>query len=135
MVCRIVVVYDSSDTCNPTPFGRQRNLKHFGPRRIELTHAYATRCRAARCATAMPMKTVDVLLEERGIALRQLAEWSALDIERVEAIVDGRWLPSPAERQKIAAALGVDAATVSWGHTMNPRNVRYHRFGLKEDFN
>jgi lambda repressor-like predicted transcriptional regulator len=83
----------------------------------------------------MPMKTVDVLLEERGIALRQLAEWSALDIERVEAIVDGRWLPSPAERQKIAAALGVDAATVSWGHTMNPRNVRYHRFGLKEDFN
>jgi hypothetical protein len=29
--------------------------------------------------------------------------------------------------------VGVDQ--ISWGHTMNPRNVRYHRFGLKEDFN
>ena len=34
-----------------------------------------------------------------------------------------------------AVALGVSVETISWGHTMNPRNVRYHRFGLKEDFN
>jgi hypothetical protein len=53
----------------------------------------------------------------------------------VLAIVDGRWLASPAERAAIAAALGVAVETISWGHTMNPRNVRYHRFGLKEDFN
>lgn len=81
------------------------------------------------------MKTVDVLLEELGLSIDELAERSALDSERVLAIVDGRWLSSPQERQRIATALGVDPGQISWGHTMNPRNVRYHRFGLKEDFN
>ncbi len=80
------------------------------------------------------MKTIDVLLEELGWSVDQLAGKCDLPGGRVAAIVDGRWLPSPQERQQIAAALGVDGATISWGHTMNPRNVRYHRFGLKEDF-
>ena len=62
-------------------------------------------------------------------------EASRLPADRVLAIVDGRWLANPAERAALAAALGVPATEVSWGHTMNPRNVRYHRFGLKEDFN
>jgi len=35
----------------------------------------------------------------------------------------------------LAAALDVPISEVSWGHTMNPRNVRYHRYGLKENFN
>ena len=81
------------------------------------------------------MKTVDVLLEELSLSIDQLAEKSALPAERVLAIVDGRWLASPAERGAIAAALGVPIEEISWGHTMNPRNVRYHRFGLREDFN
>jgi hypothetical protein len=81
------------------------------------------------------MKTVDVLLEELNLSIDQLAEKSALPAERVLAIVDGRWLASPAERGVIAAALGVPIEEISWGHTMNPRNVRYHRFGLREDFN
>lgn len=80
------------------------------------------------------MKTVDVLLEELELSLDELATQCKLPTERVEAIVDGRWLPSPEERSKIAAALGVETTSISWGHTMNPRNVRYHRFGLKEDF-
>lgn len=46
----------------------------------------------------------------------------------------GRWTPSPTERQRIAAAFGIDAESVSWGHTMDPRNVRYRQFGMKEDF-
>ncbi len=81
------------------------------------------------------MKTVDVLLEELGLSIDELAQRSSLDPERVLAIVDGRWLTSPQERERIAAALSVDPSLISWGHTMNPRNVRYHRFGLKEDFN
>jgi len=81
------------------------------------------------------MKTLDLLLEEMQLSLDQLAEQSGLQVERVEAITDGRWLPSPTERQRIAAAVGVPVEEVSWGHTMSPRNVRYHRFGLKEDFN
>jgi transcriptional regulator with XRE-family HTH domain len=82
----------------------------------------------------MPIRTIDVLLEDTDTTLEELAQRSGLDIERVAAIAHGRWTPSPAEREKLAAALGVVVDEVSWGHTMNPRNVRYHRFGLKEDF-
>jgi ribosome-binding protein aMBF1 (putative translation factor) len=81
------------------------------------------------------MKTVDVVLEELQWSLDDLSARCQLDVERVAAIVDGRWLPSPQERERIAKALGIPAAEISWGHTMSPRNVRYHRFGLKEDFN
>jgi lambda repressor-like predicted transcriptional regulator len=81
------------------------------------------------------MKTVDVVLEELQWSLDDLAAKCALEVERVAAIVDGRWLASPKEREHIAAAIGLPVAEISWGHTMNPRNVRYHRFGLKEDFN
>jgi len=89
--------------------------------RIDMRHAPA-------------MKTVDLLLEELNLSIEELAETSGLEPERVLAIVDGRWLASPAERQRIAAALSFDVNQISWGHTMNPRNIRYHRFGLKEDF-
>jgi transcriptional regulator with XRE-family HTH domain len=81
------------------------------------------------------MKSVDLVLEELGVSIESLAQRSGLDPERTAAIVDGRWLPSPEDRRKIAAALGMAADQISWGHTMSPRNVRYHRFGLKEDFN
>ena len=78
--------------------------------------------------------SIDVLFESSGIGITELAQRSGLTAQRVRSIVRGRWLPSPAQRQAIANALGVDVADVSWGHTMHPRNVRYHRFGLKEDF-
>jgi hypothetical protein len=80
------------------------------------------------------MKTVDVLLEELNLSVDELAQRCGMLPERTLAIVDGRWLASPAERAAIAAALGVAVDSISWGHTMSPRNVRYHRFGLKEDF-
>ena len=53
---------------------------------------------------------------------------------RDQAIAVGRWTPSPQERQRIAAAFGVSIDEISWGHNMDPRNIRYHRFGLKENF-
>ena len=80
------------------------------------------------------MKTVDVLLEELDIYVDELAKRCGLEAERVGAIVDGRWLPSPHERAAIAAVLAMPPEEISWGHTMSPRNVRYHRFGLREDF-
>ncbi|MBX3434552.1 MAG: helix-turn-helix transcriptional regulator [Pirellulales bacterium] len=80
------------------------------------------------------MKTIDAVFENSPHSLDDLAAACGLAEERVAAILDGRWLPNPGERAALAAALGVDVAQVSWGHTMNPRNVRYHRYGLKEDF-
>ena len=80
------------------------------------------------------MKTIDLLFEESGLSLNELAEQSRLPEARLMDILKGRWTPSPKDRQKIAAAFQVEPDTISWGHTMAPRNIRYHRYGLKEDF-
>lgn len=80
------------------------------------------------------MKTIDLLFEETQFAVEDVAERARLSPERVEAIAVGRWTPNPDERRRIAAAFGVTVEEISWGHSMDPRNIRYHRFGLKENF-
>jgi transcriptional regulator with XRE-family HTH domain len=80
------------------------------------------------------MKTVEHLFELAGLAVEDIAERAGLPIERVAAIAEGRWTPSPEDRERIAGAFGVQVEEVSWGHSMNPRNIRYRRHGLKENF-
>ncbi len=80
------------------------------------------------------VRTIDLIFEETGLGIEEVAAKSSLPIERVEAIALGRWTPSPEQRAKIAAAFGVSVEEIAWGHTMDPRDVRYRRFGLKEDF-
>ena len=80
------------------------------------------------------MTTIERLIETTGVPLDEIALRSGLSAQRVRAIAEGRWTPSPQERASIAAAFGVNVDEISWGHSMNPRNVRYRRFGLKEDF-
>ena len=77
--------------------------------------------------------TVDRLLEQSDFSLDDIVAKTALNKERAKAIISGRWLPSATERKAIAAALGVNVDDIDWGHTMSPRNVRYHRYGLRED--
>jgi transcriptional regulator with XRE-family HTH domain len=79
------------------------------------------------------MRTVDQLFEEANLTVEDVAEQSKLTAERVEAIAMGRWTPSPSERQRIAAVFGVSVENISWGHTMDPRNIRYRRFGLPKE--
>jgi transcriptional regulator with XRE-family HTH domain len=81
-----------------------------------------------------PLRTIDYLFEETGRALEEVSRRSGLSIQRVEAIAEGRWTPSPDERGRLAAAFGVAVGDISWGHSMNPRNIRYRRFGLRENF-
>ena len=80
------------------------------------------------------MQTVEHLFEETGLSVEEVAERSGLEMERVLAIAEGRWLPSPQEREAIAKVFGTPVEEISWGHSMNPRNIRYRRFGLKENF-
>ncbi len=77
--------------------------------------------------------TVEYLMEKDELAIEDVAERANLPVERVEAIVCGRWTPGPKERQRIAEALGVTVEDISWGHTIDPRNIRYRRFGLPKE--
>ena len=80
------------------------------------------------------MKTIDVLFEETQLTIDDVADRSQLPLARVEAIAVGRWTPSPEERLRLAEAFGVTVDDVSWGHSMDPRHIRYRRFGLRENF-
>ena len=61
-------------------------------------------------------KTVSDLCVEHGIDGKVLAERAGLDEQRVFAILLGRWTPSPAERDKIAAVFGLTRDQIAWGH-------------------
>ncbi|MBI5761195.1 MAG: helix-turn-helix transcriptional regulator [Planctomycetales bacterium] len=53
---------------------------------------------------------------QQQTTVAQLAERTGLDEQRVTAIALGRWTPSPAERQKIAAVFNVSIDQIAWGH-------------------
>jgi transcriptional regulator with XRE-family HTH domain len=56
----------------------------------------------------------------------QLVARTGLDTARVNAIVLGRWTPSPDERQKLAAALKVTVDDVAWGHVTPIQHLYGH---------
>ena len=62
------------------------------------------------------LKTVEELCVQYGLSHKQLAEKAGLDEQRVLAIVLGRWTPSPAERDRIAAVFGLTRDDIVWGH-------------------
>jgi hypothetical protein len=64
----------------------------------------------------MESKSVDELCLEHQIDVKQLAAQAGLDESRVLAIVLGRWTPSPAERDRIAAVFGRNREQIAWGH-------------------
>ncbi len=61
-------------------------------------------------------KSIDQLCAEQGMDARQLAERSGVDEQRVVAIIMGRWLPGPADRDRIAAVFGLTRDQIAWGH-------------------
>ena len=77
------------------------------------------------------MTNIDDLFEESGLTIDDLADRSGLTVERLEAIVTGRWTPSPEDRSRFAEAFGREVSDIAWGHTMDPRNIRYRRFGRR----
>jgi lambda repressor-like predicted transcriptional regulator len=62
------------------------------------------------------MKHVTVWMREKGITVDALEAASGLNRQQLEAIAQGRYLASPQQRQKIAAALGLKPEEISWGH-------------------
>jgi cyanate lyase len=54
---------------------------------------------------------------EKSVSMDAMAAATGLDVSVVVAICAGRFLASPAQRQKIAAALGLKVEEISWGHS------------------
>jgi transcriptional regulator with XRE-family HTH domain len=73
-----------------------------------------------------PTRTVSDLCVEHGLDGKQLAERAGLDEQRVLAIVLGRWTPSPAERDKIAAVFGLTREQIVWGHKTPIQHIYGH---------
>ena len=72
------------------------------------------------------LKSVDELCDERKLDIKQLAALANVDAKRVQAIVEGRWTPSPAERDRIAAAFGLTRDEVAWGHKSTVEHLQGH---------
>jgi ribosome-binding protein aMBF1 (putative translation factor) len=72
------------------------------------------------------VKTVADWMTERGLALAELIAASALDERVVQAIVQGRYTPSPDQRRRLASALGVPVEEIAWGHTNPVAHVYGH---------
>jgi hypothetical protein len=62
-------------------------------------------------------KTLTAWLSERGMTLPELIDATAMDRRVVEAIAHGRYTPSPEQRERLAAALGLTPGDIQWGHT------------------
>lgn len=71
-------------------------------------------------------RSVDELCAQHGIDIAQLAAKSGLDDKRVRAIVEGRWTPSPAERDRIAAVFGLTRDDIAWGHKTPISHIHGH---------
>lgn len=73
----------------------------------------------------MPQSVAD-LCQSRNIAVVELVNRTGLDESRVQAILLGRWTPSPSERQKIAAALETSIDEITWGHVTPIQHIYGH---------
>jgi transcriptional regulator with XRE-family HTH domain len=73
-----------------------------------------------------PLRTVAELCAEKRISVRELAERAGLDDGRVLAIAEGRWLPSPTERDRIAAVFRLERDQIAWGHRASVQHLYGH---------
>jgi transcriptional regulator with XRE-family HTH domain len=71
-------------------------------------------------------KSVSDLCVQHGLTADELAARAGLDPQRVLAIVLGRWTPSPAERDKVAAVFGLAKDQISWGHKTPIQHIYGH---------
>jgi transcriptional regulator with XRE-family HTH domain len=75
------------------------------------------------------MPSVQTLAEwmtDRGVSLDEIVARAGLDRRIVEAIASARYTPSPQQRQRLAAALGLSHEEIVWGHSAPVEHVYGH---------
>jgi len=72
------------------------------------------------------VKSIADWMVDRNASLESLLEASALERRVLRAIVEGRYTPSPQQRQRLAVALGVAPEQIAWGHVNPVEHVYGH---------
>lgn len=72
------------------------------------------------------IKSLTEWMTDQAISMEQLLDAAGLDRKVLSAIVHGRYTPSPQQRQRVAAALGVRPELISWGHTAPVEHIYGH---------
>jgi transcriptional regulator with XRE-family HTH domain len=72
------------------------------------------------------IKSVAERMKERGVGLEDLLAITGLDRKVLDAILNGRYTPSPQQRQRVASALGVEPGQVLWGHKAQVEHLYGH---------
>jgi hypothetical protein len=62
----------------------------------------------------------------KSITLEVLLERTGLDRRVLQALCEGRYTPSPLQRQRVASALGISVAEIAWGHVRPVSNLYGH---------
>jgi ribosome-binding protein aMBF1 (putative translation factor) len=70
------------------------------------------------------MKPIAHYLEEKRMTVAELAAAAALDAKLVQSIASGNYTPSPSQRQRLAAAVGVAIDEISWDHAVPVQHLR-----------
>jgi ribosome-binding protein aMBF1 (putative translation factor) len=74
----------------------------------------------------LQVKTLAEWMDERRLSLADLVAAARLDERVVKAIAALRYTPSPDQRRRLAAALGVEPNEVAWGHQAAVEHVYGH---------
>jgi hypothetical protein len=72
------------------------------------------------------VRTLGEWLQARGLEPQGLVASTGLEPRVIEALVAGRYTPSPQQRQRVAAALLVDPAQIAWGHAAAVEHMYGH---------
>jgi len=72
------------------------------------------------------VKSVSQGMVEQGLAMADLVTAARLDQRVVEAIVQGRYTPSPEQRHRLAAALRLESDQIAWGHVAAVEHMYGH---------
>jgi len=71
-------------------------------------------------------QSISFWMDERKITQEGLTQAALLEPKVVEAIIQGRYTPSPEQRRRLASALGVEPAAIVWGHTAPVEHIHGH---------
>lgn len=71
-------------------------------------------------------KSLSAWLQLREMSFDALLEQTQLDKKILEAILHGRYTPSPQQRLRVAEALGVEPELIQWGHTTTVESIAGH---------